>query len=106
MVGALEKLRELRAASASVEEIFEAPAIPLECEVRQAEDPAAAAVLLLLSASVLPLPHPQIVRLLSGQGFGKDAAKAAIGRCQVRGWIEHNLTTGYVLCGTLGRSKA
>lgn len=62
-------------------------------------DPAASAVMRLLAASPVPLPHPAIVKALSAGGMTKEAAKQGIGLCQSRGWIEHNLTTGYVLAG-------
>ena len=75
------------------------PEVKIPVQSAPAFHPAASAVLGLIACADLPLPHPQIVRDMAGQGYSKDAAKQSIAYCQKRGWIEHNLTTGYVLCG-------
>ena len=62
-------------------------------------DQGAADVLDLLARADAPLSHTAIVRGLAGRGYGKAAAYKAIAGCQGRGWIEHDLTTGYVLSG-------
>ena len=108
MPSALEKLRELRTAEESTKEKstaggsehgFDYPARGTEyTEYTPAVNPAVHAVLKLLALSPAPIPHPSILKALMEDGASKEAAKAAIGFCQARGWIEHNLTTGYVLC--------
>ena len=62
--------------------------------------PALAAVLAVLVEAAAPVPHNQIVKALVKGGQEKKAAKEAIAACQKRGWIEHNLLTGYILGGS------
>jgi hypothetical protein len=60
-------------------------------------DALASAVLNILVDADQPVPHTEIVRQMGSRGHDKTAARQAIARCQKRCWIEHNLTTGYVL---------
>ncbi len=60
-------------------------------------DPAASAVLGILVHAGQPVPHPAIVAAMAMKGYDKAAAQKAIASCQTKGWIEHNLTTGYIL---------
>ena len=46
-----------------------------------------------------PMLHSALVAVLAARGHGKAAARGAIAAAQREGWIEHNLTTGYVLGG-------
>ena len=50
-----------------------------------------------MAASDVPLSHTALVNLLQGDGLDKDAARAAVADAQRRGWIEHDLVSGYVL---------
>jgi len=65
------------------------PAPPLD---RPASD-----VLAALVHADQPLTHTALLQALAERGHTKEAARQAIARCQHRRWIEHNLTTGYVL---------
>lgn len=102
---ALERLRELRQeGTAEGEEAWTSPST--SCPpgtVGQAEaadwDQPAADVLDVLVKAGAPLLHTALVRGLAGRGYGKAAAYQAIAGCQRRGWIWHNLTTGYELPG-------
>lgn len=60
-------------------------------------DPAASAVLGILVQAGQPVPHPAIVVAMAMKGYDKTAARKAIASCQAKGWIEHNLISGYVL---------
>lgn len=60
-------------------------------------DAPASAVLQILVQADQPVPHQDIVQRMQATGHDKTTAKQAIARCQKRRWIEHNLTTGYVL---------
>ena len=60
-------------------------------------DPAASAVLGILVQAGQPAPHPAIVVAMAMKGYDKTAARKAIASCQAKGWIEHNLISGYVL---------
>ncbi len=110
---ALERLRELRqedaakdkdAAHGGPEEAGPLPSTSCPAgRIGSAEAPewdqAAADVLDILARADGPMPHPGIVKALAGRGHEKAAAQAAIAGCQGRGWIWHNLTTGYELPG-------
>jgi hypothetical protein len=60
-------------------------------------DQAASDVLGILVQADQPVPHSRIVAALVAKGYTKVEACQAIARCQKRRWVEHNLTTGYVL---------
>ena len=62
--------------------------------------PALADVLAVLVEAAAPVPHNRIVKALVKGGQEKKSAKEAIAACQKRGWIEHNLLTGYILGGS------
>ena len=59
----------------------------------------AADVLDILVKAGAPMLHTALVAALAAGGHGKAAVRKAIADAQGRGWIEHNLTTGYVLSG-------
>ena len=59
----------------------------------------AADVLAVLIKADTPLLHTAIVAALADRGHGKAAAYKAIADVQGRGWIEHNLITGYIIAG-------
>ena len=60
-------------------------------------DRPAADVLAALVHADLPLTHTALLRALAECGHDPTTARQAIARCQHWRWIEHNLTTGYVL---------
>ena len=64
---------------------------------------ASADVLGILAGAGQPVLHSQIVKKMAGRGHGKEAAREAIAACQGRGWIWHNLVSGYVLTEDAGR---
>lgn len=66
----------------------------------------AADVLDIVALAGHPLLHPQIVKAMAGRSCSKMEAYASIAFCQGRGWIEHNLFTGYVLSGMNEAEKA
>ena len=53
-----------------------------------------------------PVLHSQIVIALKERGYNKSAAYAGIGAAQGRGWIEHNLVSGYVLAEKFGEEES
>ena len=63
--------------------------------------PAADVLAVLLNADT-PLLHTALVAALADLGHGKAAACKAIADVQGKGWIEHNLVSGYVLSGGEG----
>ena len=60
-------------------------------------DHPAADVLAALVHADQPLTHTALLLALAERGHDKETARQAIARCQHWRWIEHNLTTGYVL---------
>ena len=59
--------------------------------------PASSTVLRVLVEAGRPVLHSQIVKTLMQRGHGKERAKEGIAHCQGKGWIIHNLVTGYIL---------
>ena len=115
MLSALEELRKIRA-SKSVQTLISPQALIEQSFAvtggesdsptadkpalgrRQAEySPAASAVIGILVETGQPVLHSQIVKALVGRGQSKKWAREGIDFCQARGWIEHNLVTGYKL---------
>jgi len=62
-------------------------------------NPTAADVLDVLARADAPLLHTAILKRLGERGHSKKEGSQAIKFCQRRGWIEHNLVSGYVLTG-------
>lgn len=60
---------------------------------------AASEVLSQLHRAGVPLSHSALMRALLSAGYDQRAARKGIAECQAAGWIEHNLTTGYILAG-------
>ena len=60
-------------------------------------NPTAADVLDVLVRADAPLQHTAILKRLGARGHSKKAGSQAIKLCQRRGWIEHNLVSGYIL---------
>ena len=60
-------------------------------------DRPAADVLAALVHADQPLTHTALLHALAERGHDPTTARQAIARCQHWRWIEHNLTTGYVL---------
>ena len=60
-------------------------------------DRPAADVLAALVHADQPLTHAALLHALTERGHDPITARQAIARCQHWRWIEHNLTTGYVL---------
>ena len=80
------------------------PTPPRPAAVRPPAPPApapldhpAADVLAALVQADQPLTHTALLHALAERGHDKETARQAIARCQHWRWIEHNLTTGYVL---------
>lgn len=71
--------------------------IPPRPEPTPPLDRPASDVLAALVHADQPLTHTALLHALAERGHTKEAARQAIARCQHRRWIEHNLTTGYVL---------
>ena len=111
-VTALERLRGMRkeesATGVGLETAWPLPADV--CPVEEAmgdqaaewskdySQPAADVLAVLLNADT-PLLHTALVAALADLGHGKAAACKAIADVQGKGWIEHNLVSGYVLAG-------
>ena len=115
MLNALEELRKIRAATARTAECLppKPPTNPTEARAREPALPgrslssargedfgqSATDVLAVLVKANAPLPHTALLAALAGRGHGNAAAYKAIADVQGRGWIEHNLITGYIIAG-------
>lgn len=109
MQTALEKLREIRSASGVEGAICRAAESKAACfsalngyteysEMVSDWNQAASDVLDIIVKAGQPVTHSQFIKqLCRSHGYSKETAKAAIVFCQSKGWMEHNLTTGYVL---------
>ena len=115
---ALERLREMRQDEAAtgdgrgsgwppLEDVYEAAG-----PVKAAGDAApvewnhpAADVLDILARAGVPLLHTALANALMGRGYSKAEARMAISDCQGRGWIEHDLVSGYILSGAEEEAK-
>jgi hypothetical protein len=60
-------------------------------------DAETAEVLTVLVEAAAPVPHQHLLTSLARRGHSREAARAAIGRSQASGWIQHDLVSGYVL---------
>ena len=66
---------------------------------------AAADVLNILVSAGKPLPLSALVQQMTERGHPKKKARAEVLSCQWRGWIEHNLVSGYILSGMAAGEK-
>ena len=108
MASALEHLRKLRAerpwtapgpAAASLPRPAVCPPLTGGPNIPEGWKRPVADVLAVLTDAGGPVPYPQIVVALAGQGHQKESARQAIAEAQAQRWIEHNLISGYVLAG-------
>ena len=73
------------------------PLRPASVPAEPLYDITAAEVINLIAQACRPVSHSTILKTLAEAGQDKVSVRQAIARCQKRGWIEHDLVTGFVL---------